>query len=67
MLFRSYKIFNFGYIKNTDKKNGNYTFKMGFGGKVYEYIGTYDLVINRYLYNIIKIIVKINDIAKKNH
>ncbi len=66
-LEEGYKIFNFGYIKNTDKKNGNYTFKMGFGGKVYEYLGTYDLVINRYLYNIIKIIVKINDIAKKNH
>jgi len=33
-----YKIFNFGEIKNMDKKNGNYTFKLGFGGKVYECI-----------------------------
>ena len=38
---------------------------MGFGGKVYEYIGTYDLIINKYLYRIIKIIVKIKDIIKK--
>lgn len=50
-----YKIFNFGYIKNMDKKNGNYLFKMGFGGKVYECIGTYDLIINKWLYKVIKI------------
>ena len=42
-----YKIFNFGYIKNTDKKNG---------GKVYECLGSYDLIINKWLYHIIKII-----------
>ena len=64
-LTEGYKIFNFGPIKSTDTKNGNYTFKMGFGGKVYEYIGTYDLIINKYLYRIIKIIVKIKDIIKK--
>lgn len=56
-----YKIFNFGYIKNMDKKNGNYLFKMGFGGKVYECIGTYDLIINKWLYHIIKLI---NNIKK---
>lgn len=54
-----YKIFNFGYIKNMDKKNGNYLFKTGFGGKVYECIGTYDLIINKWLYQIIKIICTI--------
>lgn len=56
-----YKIFNFGDIKNMDKKNGNYLFKMGFGGKVYECIGTYDLIINKWLYHIIKLI---NNIKK---
>ena len=56
-----YKIFNFGDIKNMDKKNGNYLFKMSFGGKVYECIGTYDLIINKWLYHIIKLI---NNIKK---
>lgn len=51
-----YKIFNFGNIKSTDKKDGNYLFKMGFGGKVYECLGSYDLIINKWLYYIIKII-----------
>lgn len=51
-----YKIFNFGNIKSTDKKDGNYLFKMGFGGKVYECLGNYDLIINKWLYHIIKII-----------
>lgn len=51
-----YKIFNFGKIKSTDKKDGNYLFKMGFGGKVYECLGSYDLIINKWLYYIIKII-----------
>lgn len=51
-----YKIFNFGNIKSTDKKDGNYLFKMGFGGKVYECLGSYDLIINKWLYHIIKII-----------
>ena len=54
-----YKIFNFGYIKNMDKKNGNYMFKMGFGSKVYECIGTYDLIINKWLYKIIKLLFKL--------
>lgn len=60
-LTMGYKIFNFGKISNMDKTNGNYLFKMGFGGKVYEYIGTYDLVINKWLYWIVKII---NNIKK---
>lgn len=54
-----YKIFNFGSIKNIDKNNGNYLFKMGFGGKVYETIGSYDLIINKWLYSIFKFISKI--------
>ena len=58
-LDEGYKIFNFGPIKNMDKNNGNYLFKMGFGGKVYETIGSYDLVINKWLYGIIKLISKI--------
>ena len=58
-LSQGYKIFNFGNIKNMDKKNGNYLFKMGFGGKVYECIGTYDLIINKWLYKIVKLLYKI--------
>ncbi len=54
-----YKIFNFGSISNRDKKNGNYLFKIGFGGKVYECIGKYDLVINKWLYHFVKFIYNI--------
>ena len=64
-LNEGYKIFNLGSIKSIDKKDGNYTFKMGFGSKVYEYIGTYDLIINRYLYYFAKFIVKINEMIKR--
>ena len=64
-LNEGYKIFNLGSIKSIDKKDGNYTFKMGFGAKVYEYIGTYDLIINRYLYYFAKFIVKINEMIKR--
>ena len=39
-----------------DKKDGDYLFKIGFGGKVYECLGSYDLIINKWLYHIIKII-----------
>lgn len=65
-LSEGYKIFNFGDIKSMDKKNGNYTFKLGFGGKVYECIGTYDLIINKWIYKTIKLIYNIkNRIDKK--
>lgn len=64
-LNEGYKIFNLGSIKSIDKKDGNYTFKMGFGAKVYEYIGTYDLIINRYLYYFAKFTVKINEMIKR--
>ncbi len=49
-----YKIFNFGTVENMNKSDNKYNFKMGFGGKVYETIGTYDLIINKWLYPIIK-------------
>lgn len=55
-LTEGYKIFNLGPIKNMEKNDKKYSFKMGFGGKVYESIGTYDLVINKGLYPIIKIL-----------
>lgn len=65
-LSEGYKIFNFGEIDSMDKKNGNYLFKIGFGGKIYECIGTYDLIINKWLYKIIKLIYNIkNRIEKK--
>lgn len=51
-----YKIFNFGSINNIDKKNGDYLFKIGFGGKIYQSIGDYDLIINKWLYGITKLI-----------
>lgn len=53
-LNEGYKIFNLGSIKSMDKDDSKYNFKMGFGGKVYETVGTYDLVINKWLYPIIK-------------
>ena len=53
-LNEGYKIFNLGPIKNMEKSDKKYSFKMGFGGKVYESLGTYDLVINKWLYPIVK-------------
>lgn len=63
-LNEDYKIFNFGSIKEMDKNDPNYNFKMGFGGKVYETIGTYDLIINKWLYYIVKFINIIIDFFK---
>ncbi len=60
-----YNIFNFGSIKNMDKNNNSYLFKIGFGGNVYEYIGYYDLVINKWLYKIFKFIEFFEDLKKK--
>ena len=60
-----YKIFNFGLIKNMDKKNHDYLFKMGFGGKVYECIGTYDLVVNKFLYYPIKFLYTVSNKLRK--
>lgn len=57
-LTEGYKIFNFGNIKNMDSSNLDYKFKMGFGGKVYECIGDYDLVINKFLYKFVKLLNK---------
>lgn len=53
-----YKNFNLGIIppiKNRDNKYyGIYLSKIGFNPKIYEYSGTFDLVINKYLYTISK-------------
>ena len=53
-----YRIFNLGPIKSMDKKDNSYNFKKGFGGKVYECVGSYDLVINKFKYNFIKMLNK---------
>lgn len=55
-LNEGYHIFNFGSIKNMNKNNGNYLFKMGFGCNVYEYVGECDLVVNKLIYIFIKLI-----------
>lgn len=60
-----YNIFNFGSIKNMDKNNYSYLFKISFGGNVYEYIGSYDLIINKWLYKIFKIIEAFEEFKKK--
>ena len=60
-LTEGYKIFNFDTIKSMDKKDSKYSFKMGFGGKVYETVGTYDLIINKWLYPIVKVLYIIID------
>ncbi len=52
-----YKIFNFGSIN--DMNSGDAIFKLGFGGRIYEYLGNYDLVVIRWLYKIIKLINKL--------
>lgn len=53
-----YNLFNLGSIpptKNNDNKYyGLYLSKTGFNPKIYEYSGTFDLVINKYIYAIIK-------------
>ena len=60
-----YNIFNFGSIKNMDKNNNGYLFKIGFGGNVYEYIGYYDLIINKWLYKVFKFIEIFEEIKNK--
>ena len=53
-----YKSFNLGNIpplKNKDNKyHGIYLSKIGFNPKIYETCGTFDLVINKYVYTILK-------------
>ena len=56
-----YKIFNFGSIN--DMNSGDAIFKLGFGGRIYEYLGNYDLVVIRWLYKIIKLINKLKKIT----
>lgn len=49
-LSEGYKTFNFGNIKEENDEKGDQLFKTGFGGKICEYVGTYDLIINKTLY-----------------
>lgn len=53
-----YKNFNLGIIppiKNKDTKYyGIYLSKIGFNPRIYEYSGKFDLVINKYIYTILK-------------
>ena len=66
-LNEGYKIFNLGSIKSMDKTDNKYNFKIGFGGKVYETVGTYDLVINKWLYPIVKVLYLITTKLKNIH
>lgn len=58
-----YKLHNFyginGNFKETDDRFGLYTFKKSFNGNVIEYIGDFDLVINKPKYYLKKLISKI--------
>ncbi|MBE6138604.1 MAG: aminoacyltransferase [Firmicutes bacterium] len=58
-----YKIHNFyginGNFKEDDDRFGLYTFKKSFNGKVVEYLGDFDLIINKPKYYLKKIISKI--------
>jgi len=51
--------FNFygidGHLKENGEMHGVYEFKKGFGGEVREYIGEFDLVINRFYYLLYKV------------
>lgn len=60
-LNEGYKIFNLGPIKSMDKKDNKSSFKMGFGGKIYETVGTYDLIIKKWLYPIVKLLSMISN------
>lgn len=64
-LNEGYKIFNLGPVKAMDKSDNKYSFKIGFGGKVYEMIGSYDLIINKWFYRITKIFVFMIDTFKR--
>lgn len=43
-----------GYFENNNKFNGLNEMKLGFGAEVTEYVGEFDLVINKTIYNIHK-------------
>ena len=43
-----------GYFENNNKFKGLNEMKLGFGADVTEYIGEFDLVINKNIYNIHK-------------
>lgn len=44
--------------KETENGFGFHRFKLGFGGELFQYIGTYDFIINRPLYNLYNFIDK---------
>lgn len=44
-----------GHLKEDGEMHGVYVFKKGFGGEVREYIGEFDLIINKFSYFIYKI------------
>lgn len=52
-------VYNFygidGHLKENGEMHGVYEFKKGFGGEVREYIGEFDLVINRFYYFLYKV------------
>lgn len=62
-LDNGFKIHNFyginGNFEETDDRFGLYTFKKSFNGNVVEYIGDFDLVINKLKYYLRKLISKI--------
>jgi peptidoglycan pentaglycine glycine transferase (the first glycine) len=39
-----------GYFKSNKPYYGLYKYKIGFNGDIFEYIGEFNLVINKYLY-----------------
>ena len=56
-----------GYFSNNNKFNGLNENKLGFGAEVTEYIGEFDLVINKAIYNIHKKGKFGNKAIKKSH
>ena len=62
-------IYDFGGISGIfipDTENyGVYEFKKGFGGYVVEYIGEFDLIINKFYYNMFQIAYKTYRFIKK--
>ena len=56
-----------GYFQNNSKYNGLNEMKLGFGSEVTEYIGEFDLVINKAVYNFHKKMKLGKSAIKKSH
>lgn len=56
-----------GYFDNSNKFNGLNEMKLGFGAEVTEYVGEFDLVINKTIYNIHKKAKLGKKAIKKSH